>query len=184
MDAGPRPRLQLTDEGVSPGVDHIEFMLERRWQRRSYADIVAVTLQSNALPDSAVIANCRIEFEDGAEVVVSSANANGLSDGSRNGDFDDFVHDLHGRLLADGAAADIAFRAGFKPWRRRLLLGGLLAAAALLVVLPIGVFIATRRPELLAATLVGVGLMLPGVALVGPNRPRSYRPDAPPGFFA
>src|SRR3569833_2306707 len=67
MDAGPRPRLQLTDEGVSPAVDHLEFMLERRWQRRSYADIVAVTLQSNALPDSAVIANCRSEFEDGAE---------------------------------------------------------------------------------------------------------------------
>lgn len=158
-------------------------MLDRRWDNRTCGDIAAVTVSSNTVPDSVPIATCRIRFDDGEELLVSSANANGLSDGTRNGEFNDFVKDLHGRLLASGTAGDITFRSGYGPARAWALLVSLIAAAGIFVALPVALFLVTRRADILLMTLFGALLIVPGAKLLGPNRLGSYRPDAPPNFF-
>jgi len=183
-DGSARFRLQLNDEGVSPGPDGLEFMLERRWSSQVWDDVVSVTVNSNTLPDSAPIATCRIKFYDGEELLVTSANANGLSDGTRNGEFDDFVRDLHKRLLASGAASDVTFRSGYSRARSSALLVSLLAAAGIFVVLPVVLFFLTRRADILLMTLFGALLVVPGATLLGANRLGSYRPDSPPKFFS
>ena len=182
-DGSARFRLQLSDEGVSPGPDGIEFMLERRWSSQSWDDVVSVTVNSTTRPDSAPIATCRIKFYDDEGLLVTSANANGLSDGTRNGEFNDFVRDLHRRLLASGTADDITFRSGYSQARSWALLVSLIAATGIFVVLPVALFFITRRAEILLMTLVGALLVLPGARLVGSNRLGSYRPDSPPKFF-
>jgi len=182
-DGGARLRLQLNDEGISPRPDGLDFMRERRWSSRSWDDIDSITVNSSALPDSAPIASCRIKFYDGEELLVTNANANGLSDGTRNGEFNDFVRDLHKRLLASGAAEDITFRAGHSRARSSALLISLVAAAGIFVVLPVVLFFITGRADILLMTLVGALLVVAGATLLGANRLGSYRPDSPPKFF-
>lgn len=181
-DGSSRLRLQLNDEGVSPGPDGLDFMLERRWSNRTWDDIVSITVNSSALPHSAPIATCRIKFYDGEELLVTSVNANGLSDGTRNGEFNDFVRDLHRRLLASGAADDITFRSGYSRARSSALLISLIGAAGIFVALPVVLFFVTKRADILLMTLFGALLVIPGATLLGANRLGSYRPDAPPNF--
>jgi hypothetical protein len=179
-----RFRMKLADLGIEPQARRLSFMLDGQRHSRPYSDMATVTLNSNALPDSTVIGVCRIDFRDGERLLVLSANANGLSDGSRNAEFSAFVRDLHGRLIANGAADAISFRSGFSNPRFRTLAVALAAAALLFLVLPLILFAATGEPRLLLGLVFGVLLILPGARLLGPNRPATYRPEAPPDFFA
>jgi hypothetical protein len=172
-------RLQLTDEGVLPRPDGIDFMRDRRWTRRLYRDIAAVTLSTSALPDSSIIGTCRIEFGDGSMLLVTSADASGLSDGTRDGEFNAFVADFHRRLAA--ARGDrIVFRSGYGRARSISLVVSLLAAGAMFLALPIALWVWTGKLIWLGMLLFGVLLMLPGARLVRPNLGGTYRPEQPP----
>ncbi|MDR3476066.1 MAG: hypothetical protein P4M09_30845 [Devosia sp.] len=183
-DGSLRFRLLFADRGVEPAADRLTFMLNGSRCSRPYRDIASITLNSNALPDSATIGACNIVFRDGERLLVLSANANGLSDGSRNGEFNAFVRDLHRRLLASGAAGSIRFHFGFSRARLRLLTVALVLGSALLLLLPLVLFAITGEPRLLLAMLFGVVLLLPGARLLGPNRPDGYDPERLPDVFA
>ena len=180
-----RLRLKLEDAGVGPMPDRLYFMLDGKWQHRAYRDIAAVTLSSSAIGSSAVIGMCRIRFRDGTEVLVSSAGASGLSDGSRDEAFAGFVREFHRRLVDSGAAGAMAFHSGFSTARARGLTAALVAAGVLLVALPLGLFIATGNLQLLyGAAAVAFVLIAPALRVLGPNRPASYRPSEPPTLLA
>jgi hypothetical protein len=171
--------LQLTDEGVTPGVDGMDFMLNRRWTRRAYREIVAITLSTSGLPDSSIIGVCRIVFTDGMALLVSSVNANGLSDGVRNSEFNAFVADLHRRLMAAGEEG-IAFRSGYGRMRSIALVLSLLAAVVLLIALPIALALLDGRPIWLLTLPFAALLVLPGARLAHANLGGRYRPNRPP----
>ena len=182
-DGATRLVWRLTDRGVAlePGA----FIVRRsgQWTRAEFKRILSVTLSSGQAPGSRAIASCTIQMSSGLRIVVSNLNARGVSDGSRDGIYRQFVADLHARLRDAGVASGVAFRSGFSQARSTGLLVAGLIATGFFVVLPVILLLATHELKALLITAAGLGLVVPIWRTFSANQPGSYNPRLPPDLL-
>lgn len=172
--------LRLRDKGVRPEADGLAFIQAGRWERRPFHDVTMVHISSGSVPSHGIVGQCRIHFRDGTSLLVSSASASGRPDPAKRQVYAAFIRDLHGRLVASGAAKRIEFREGFSQARYTVLLVSAGLASVLFLALPLVLFIAVQEVKLLFGMIFGVMFLLPTWQVAQKNRPGRYDPHAPP----
>ncbi len=174
---------RLTDEGIMPGVEKLSYMQDGRWGYRLYSDIYSINLSSAHIPRQGVIAQCGIMFRNGTTLGLSTSNAAGVPDGSRQETYFDFLTDFHERLVASGASKDISFTRGGTQTRMRILYGALIVGTMFFVLLPIILAIIVRSWEPFQLMLMGGLLLWPAWQSADKNQPGSYDPRYPPDML-
>lgn len=174
---------QLADRGVEVGADRLTIRRAGRTTEVPYADITQVTLSTTYMQHSRAVGQCILALANGGKVIVTSADASGLSDGRRDQIFRSFVRDFHSALVHSGAAIAIAFHSGFTRGRMNGLVGILIVATLFFVALPLGLLLMARDAQILWVLGAGAALLIPAYRAAQTNQPATYNPGAPPDLL-
>jgi hypothetical protein len=172
--------LRNPNHGIDIGDDSMSWTADGSAHQASFADIVAIHLQTAALGNAErIIDQCKIEFANDAALIITNASSSGLPDAAQTPIYRALVHDLHARLARRPNGA-IRFTAGMPSWRYNGLLITLIAAALLFIVAPLGLLVFTGDWHGLIPMGMGVSLLWPITVLMTKNAPRNYSPDRLP----
>jgi len=172
---------KFKDCGITISDESIAWAINDEPYETTPSNIAEVHLQTNAVGQN-IIATCRIRFRDGPELLVLSADENGLYADDQARTYAAFVRDLN-RRLADSSQKDIAFTAGYSAERQTFGFALIGLCVAFFLVIPTVLLLISREVSLIPGLYFGLLLVWPLYRLVMTNAPQTYDPRAVPSEF-
>jgi len=169
----PNHGIAISDNGMA-------WTADGRASAAAFADIAAIHLQTAALGSAQrVLDQCRIEFDNGAALVVTNGSSSGLPDQVQTPIYRAFVCDLHAHLAARAAGA-IRFTAGMAQWRYKGLFVTMIVAGLMFIAAPLVLVFVTGDLRGFVVMAMGASLCWPFTKMLMNNAPRHYTPDRLP----
>ncbi len=162
------------NRGITLTNTHIKWTFDGRPDEASLTNIVSVRLVTAGDWRNAV-AQCQITFADGYFLTASNGSSSGLPSDKQTLPYQEFVRDLHRRLIAAGRDT-ITFTAGYRPLNYYIVLVCAILLGTMAVPLPLILLLLTGELAALWVLIGGAFLIWPLVRMVRNNAPSTYDP--------